>query len=101
MTLHYHDSGSAPTDLLPAYEFQASKQDQAVLGLFDYAHPGYKASPSQVHAVFPQWPLTSIRRAMTNLTERGLLEKLDETVEGVYGRPERVWRRARGQGRLL
>ena len=37
------------------------------------------------------WPITSVRRAITNLTNRGLLVKTDEQVEGLYGRPEYVW----------
>lgn len=97
----YHDSGAAPTALLPTYRDQAQKQDAAILDLFDYAHPDFTASPSQVHALFPHWPLTSIRRALSNLTARGELEKLPETVMGNWGRPEHVWRRVRGQGRLL
>lgn len=101
MRLDYHDSGVASTALLPTYRDAAQKQDAAVLDLFDYAHPDYTASPSQVHAIFPHWPITSIRRALSNLTARGELEKLAETVEGAYGRPEHVWRRTRGQGRLL
>lgn len=38
------------------------------------------------------WPITSIRRAMTNLTTNGYLEKSSHTVKaGPYGHKSYVW----------
>ena len=49
-------------------------------------------SPSMVYkAVNEKWPITSIRRAMTNLTDDGMIVKTQETVKGVYGKNEHLW----------
>ncbi len=37
-------------------------------------------------------PITSIRRAMTNLTNRGNLVKTDAQVTGAKGKPEYIWK---------
>lgn len=37
-------------------------------------------------------PITSVRRALTNLTNEGKLTKLDELVMGSYGKKEHLWR---------
>jgi hypothetical protein len=97
----YHDSGAAATTSLPTYESQARHQDEAILAHFRSQSPDYLASPSQIWEQFPDWPLTSVRRAMTNLTNRGELERTGGRVLGIYGRPEGLWRLPRGQGRLL
>ena len=41
-----------------------------------------------------QTPLTSIRRAMTDLTAEGMLVKTDYRVEGSYGKKVHTWRAA-------
>lgn len=49
-------------------------------------------SPSMVcKALDGKWPITSIRRAMTNLTDDGMIIKTQETVKGVYGKNEHLW----------
>ena len=42
-------------------------------------------------AVNEKWPITSIRRAMTNLTDDGMIVKTQKTVKGVYGKSEHLW----------
>ena len=37
-------------------------------------------------------PLTSVRRALTNLTNEGYLVKTDFMVDGWYGKKEHTWR---------
>lgn len=60
---------------------------------FFVARPDGAWSPEQVHrAVMPRAPLTSARRAITNLTAKGLLEKTDERASGLFGRPVHLWR---------
>lgn len=81
-------------------EKKASKQDAAILAAFK-RHP-FPAGPSTVWKDVEfrrfqemdggkEWPLTSIRRAMSNLTKRGLLRMLPERVEGLFGEPEHLW----------
>lgn len=37
------------------------------------------------------WPITSVRRAITNLTTKGFLIKTDDTKIGIYGAKERYY----------
>ena len=37
------------------------------------------------------WPITSIRRAISTLTDQGKLTKTNELREGRYGKKEHVW----------
>lgn len=67
------------------------EQEMIITGL--YREHG-KLSPSQAHHLYPDQvtPLTSIRRAITVLTGKGVLQKTDEQVSGVYGKSEYIWR---------
>lgn len=53
-----------------------------------------KASASDVWEICRKQdePLTSFRRALTNLAKQGKVEKLDEVKVGIYGRNEHLWR---------
>lgn len=76
---------------------QAAKlQEDAVLAIF-------RASPKPLapSAVWHRcqlagkaWPLTSVRRAITNLTDRHLLQRCEHKRSGLYGRPEFCWETA-------
>ena len=70
----------------------ASKQDVAIARLF-YQHRRQLFTPSAVHErMGERWPITSVRRSITNLTDEGILEKARETRKGQYGRPEHCWK---------
>ena len=73
-------------------EQSAINQEDLILSLFQQ----YKIlSPSQCHALISsqlQWPLTSIRRAITNLSKAGRLIKTGQLATGLYGKPENKWR---------
>ena len=53
-------------------------------------------TPSDVHKIYCHYwntcPITSIRRAMSNLTENGDLEKTQNQAEGIYGKPNYIWK---------
>lgn len=77
---------------LGRYEKKAVTQQDRILEWFKMYEQ--QASPSKVlRVVFPgeHIPITSIRRAMTNLTDAGELVKTDRQVKGEYGRNEYVW----------
>lgn len=68
---------------------QAVKQEVVILKVMQRGEP---MSPSMVHDFLDQkWPITSIRRAMTNLTDDGKIVKTQKTVKGVYGKNEHLW----------
>ena len=50
-------------------------------------------TPSQAWQIFPnkEVPLTSIRRAITNLCSKNVLFKADEMIIGLYGKPEHFY----------
>lgn len=67
------------------------KQENYILAFFK--HEKEPMSPSMVHKAFNNaWPLTSVRRAITNLSTDGELVKTNDKVTGIYGKPEHLWR---------
>jgi len=75
---------------------KAKNQEDLILCLFK-ANPDKLFSPSRIHTILGKKfqiypPITSIRRAITNLTGRMELIKTDETVPGLYHLPEHTWK---------
>jgi len=78
---------------------KAKSQEEEILNLFIFnkmhfinkIYKNYKLglSPSQIGL---NYPITSIRRALTNLTKQGKLIKTNEKRIGMYGRSEYVWK---------
>ena len=97
----YHNTTESTGDELRHYRERARTQDEQVLSWFTVYEQ--EATPSEIwRVVFNESvPLTSVRRSLTNLTNNGDLEKTSEQRKGPYGRPEFVWRLARGQRRLF
>jgi len=73
---------------------KANRQEDRVLELFKST--GIAMTPEDVearyNALFDAAPLTSFRRAITNLTKQGLLVKCDQMAAGKYGKPVHFWR---------
>lgn len=70
----------------------ARKQEQAILVIFKtYKVP---LTPSFIWQVYctimrnENTPITSIRRAISVLKSKGLVEKCNKKAEGLYGKPE-------------
>lgn len=90
----YHNTTGERGDDLARYETKASTQEDRILEYFR-RNWHTSISPSRVQRyVMPGAPLTSVRRAITNLAKRGRLVKTDRKVDGPYGRPEHCWRYA-------
>lgn len=84
-------------DLVKAVS-QCKKQENMIFNLFKLL-PGRELTPFQVQTILihsgflhPKTPITSIRRAMTNLTEAGLLVKTDKTVKEEFGKLNHLWK---------
>jgi hypothetical protein len=74
---------------------QARTQDDQVLDWFRM-HPSAELSAEDVHAeLAPTWPLGSTRRALSNLKNRGVMERTDHLVEGSQGHSVHCYRLAR------
>jgi hypothetical protein len=69
------------------------KQEKAIERFFK-AHPNEEFTPFEVQErVFPHnVPITSVRRAMTDLTSEGVLIKTEHVKSGIYGKNNLLWR---------
>lgn len=71
----------------------AITQENEILKILN--RPGRRYGASALHEILVpwrgRWPLTSIRRALTNLEKRGLVRKCEEVTVGAYGRNEHLW----------
>lgn len=84
---------------LNEYNEKAQSQEDRILRFFLAMYPQkYSASDvwrqcfRQSEAIYATVPLTSVRRAITNLYNSGDLVKTNEQKDGVYGRPEYLWK---------
>ena len=66
------------------------KQEDLIYSLFQKRNE--PLSPSMVLSQSGlNCPITSIRRAMTDLTNSGHIVKTDRQVRGMYNKPEHLW----------
>lgn len=76
---------------------QAQTQERRILAFFR-ERPGRLFTPEDLLAIMPpRTPITSVRRAMTNLTTAELLVKVpleQRAVRGKLGKPVHSWRLA-------
>ena len=84
---------------LVEYEQTADSQEERILRFFLAMYPQkYTASDvwrqcfRESSCIYNRTPLTSVRRAITNLYNAGDLVKTDNQKTGVYGRPEYFWK---------
>lgn len=77
---------------------QAERQEDAVMAVME---SGIARSPSQLQRMFAalgrNWPIQSIRRAVTDCTTDGRLVKLSETRRGPWNAKEHLWQKAGAQ----
>ena len=90
MSTSFYDTIGLTGPALDKAQSSAKSQEAEILRLF---RSGYIAlAPSEVLRLLnTRAPITSIRRAMTNLTTQGLLVKLDSLQPGPFGKPEHAW----------
>ena len=90
----YFNTTNESGEDLKKYEKKAKTQSERVLALFNRTTV---ATPAQIHtkycAKYGNTRITSIRRAMTVLTNKGLLQKTMEKRNGLYGRPNMCWKK--------
>lgn len=88
----YHNTTESTQPELAEYRALAASQEVKVLAAL-LENPGVPATPSTILSwVFnDSVPITSVRRALTNLTNSGDLVKTNFQTKGPYGRPEFIW----------
>lgn len=96
--MSYHNTTNVKGEQLDIFLVAAKSQDEIVLNFFNN-YPNHDFSPSKLHEYLVKYqlinqatPLTSIRRALTNLTTNGKLIKTDKKVMSKFNRPEYVWK---------
>lgn len=98
--LSFHNTTNLKDEELKEAEIKCSKQEREILeyyngfNAYDWSELG--VPPSMVwRNVFGgkegKTLLTSVRRAITNLTKKGYLRKTDIKVKGPYGAKEHCW----------
>ncbi len=83
----YHNSTNQNKDFVKSEVKKFKSQEDQVLELMQ----GLKQATASEVWEFTEWlktPLTSIRRALSNLSYEGKLTKSNKTKIGLYGRPE-------------
>jgi len=71
---------------------KASTQEDRILHFFE-RNQGNRYSPEEIqtYCQMVTRPLTSVRRAITNLTSDGYLRKTNDMKPGIYGKPVHTW----------
>lgn len=94
----FHNTVNLKGKELTCAEEKAKGQEFMVIALFK-KRPSVPHTPSEVYSLLLQrqritkrTPLTSIRRAMSNLTFKGKLEQTEKMRIGPYGKPEHLWK---------
>lgn len=87
---YYNTTNEKGFDLQKSHE-KARNQEEIIYSFFlTYGKP---LSPSQVlKKLNLECPITSVRRALTNLTNEDKIIKTDVKVVGLYGKKEHLWR---------
>ncbi len=100
----YHNTNSESGETLKSSEHKAIKQEDAVLAYFK-RFKDHSCTPDAVYIYMVKkghnWPITSIRRAITNLTDKGMLIKTRIQQLGSYGKKCFTWRYREPQGAQL
>jgi len=94
MNESYHNTNAEEGNTLTESNRKASKQEDAILEFFK-RNPGKAYSPEDIYSeliTLQNSPLTSIRRAITNLTTQMKLQKTDEQRTGSFGKKIFCWK---------
>jgi len=95
MTKHtsFHNTIGATGRQLSMLNTNCRSQEEYILKFFQ-SYPDRLFTPFEVQKALDMYwvPLTSIRRAITNLTYQDKLEKTKEMKPGYYKLPNHTWR---------
>jgi len=86
----FYNTNAETGDQLRRSCLQARTQQEQILSWFQL-NPGRYYTPAEIQKLFPQMLLTSIRRAMNNLTPE-YLTKTELRTMGLFGKMNFNWR---------
>lgn len=90
---HHHNTTNLNGADLKRVEAKASRQEDIILKLFkDHRYTSFTAHEVWMH-LGQQWPITSVRRAISNLScgNNALLRATGEMRDGGYGMKTNCW----------
>lgn len=92
----FFNTNSDKGETLVKHEEKARTQEQKLMDAFTATGRTHGLSPSMLatHPDFNMVPITSIRRGICNLKKRGFIVETGELVKGLYGRNERIYKKA-------
>lgn len=98
--MNFHNTNNETGAVLERSEAKVRTQEDRIL---DHFRRGGEHTPDEVwgHLFKNGTPLTSVRRAITNLTNDGYLEKTERQRIGMYGKQVYTWRYARVPGKQI
>jgi Fe2+ or Zn2+ uptake regulation protein len=92
LKLDFYNTNATEGVELEERKRKATSQQVIILSIFKrYNKMTAGMVHQQVMAAGLTWPLTSVRRAITNLMKEGHLRRTDYTRRGVYGANERFY----------
>ena len=94
--MYYNTNNESGEELIES-KSRAKTQDEIILDIFNAWRQSDGLSPSEVEDILilqhdKNWPLTSIRRAISTLTDSGKLTKTSKLRGGKYNKNEHVWK---------
>jgi len=92
--MYYNTNKESGETLLKSRDKARSQEKEIVRILEKWIKNGrgWSVAPHELLLYFDNVPLTSIRRAITNLEKDGKLEKTDRMVKGTYGKMVHTWK---------
>lgn len=96
--MNFYNTIQADSRQTSLFEVKAITQGVKILQFFK-SYPNHEFTAEEIHEiVFPlnhhNIPITSIRRAMTNLANKGKLVKTGNKRRGNFGKPINTWKLA-------
>ena len=91
--MNFYNTIDEQGETLKESERKALRQEDIVFDFFLH-YPGAYTPFDIQSQVLPEAPITSVRRAITNLTIQGKLEKTDDMRAGELGKNNHQWRLA-------
>ena len=93
----YYNTNEEDGEGLRAAWAKALNQDDLILEIYNSWRQSGGLTPSEVEEILihhhdKNWPLTSIRRAISTLTNSGKLTKTSKLRGGKYNKNEHVWK---------
>ena len=93
----YYNTNNETGEQLNESRSNTKTQNEIILDIFNTFRLNNGLSPSEVESILIEtygknWPLTSIRRAISTLTDEGKLTKTDKLRGGKYNKNEHIWR---------